>query len=262
MTGFIVIVPARAASTRLPGKMLADIDGLPMVVRTARQAARSHADQVYIATDDPLIFDIARRHGCNCLMTRNDHVSGTDRLAEVVAQLNLPDDQVIVNVQGDEPMIEPGIINLTAADLLNHSAAAISTCAYPLADAQDFFNPNIVKVVCTTDQYALYFSRAPMPWARSHFSSAATVVNAAQTTLPTGFPALHHIGLYAYRSGFLKTFPSLKQGPLEVFESLEQLRALEHGYRIHVLVNASAPMPGVDTPEDLERVREFFRSSP
>ncbi|AFK63037.1 3-deoxy-manno-octulosonate cytidylyltransferase [Advenella kashmirensis WT001] len=161
MTGFIVVVPARAASTRLPGKMLADIGGLPMVVRTAQQAARSAASQVYIATDDPHIANVVRHHGFTPLLTRADHPSGTDRLAEVVAQLALPDDQVIVNVQGDEPMIEPDIINLTAGDLQAHSAAAISTCAYPLADRQDFFNPNIVKVVCSSDQYALYFSRAP-----------------------------------------------------------------------------------------------------
>ncbi|MHC8943297.1 3-deoxy-manno-octulosonate cytidylyltransferase (CMP-KDO synthetase) [Advenella incenata] len=261
MTGFIVIVPARAASTRLPGKMLADIGGLPMVVRTAQQAARSAASQVYIATDDQHIADVVRHHGYTPLLTRADHPSGTDRLAEVVAQLALPDDQVIVNVQGDEPMIEPDIINLTAADLLAHSAAAISTCAYPLADRQDFFNPNIVKVVCSSDQYALYFSRAPIPWARNHFAADNTDSGTEPSALPTGFPALHHIGLYAYRSGFLKIFPSLTQGALETFESLEQLRALEHGFRIHVLVTANAPMPGIDTQEDLERVRGFYRNS-
>lgn len=260
MAGFIVIVPARAASTRLPGKMLADIGGLPMVVRTAQQAARSAASQVYIATDDQHIADVVRHHGYTPLLTRADHPSGTDRLAEVVAQLALPDDQVIVNVQGDEPMIEPDIINLTAEDLLSHSAAAISTCAYPLADQQDFFNPNIVKVVCSSDQYALYFSRAPIPWARNHFAADNVNSGAETSTLPTGFPALHHIGLYAYRSGFLKIFPSLNQGALETFESLEQLRALEHGFRIHVLVTASAPMPGIDTQEDLERVRGFYRN--
>ncbi len=262
MTGFIVIVPARAASTRLPGKMLADIDGVPMVVRTARQAARSAADQVIIATDDHHIAEVAGNHGCTVLLTRADHPSGTDRLAEVVNQLALPDDQIIVNVQGDEPMIEPDIINLTAGDLLNNSAAAISTCAYPLTDAADFFNSNIVKVACSADQYALYFSRAPIPWARNHFGSGTNGSTDDSIALPTGFPALHHIGLYAYRSGFLKIFPTLAQGPLEAFESLEQLRALEHGFRIHVVVTASAPMPGVDTQEDLERVRNFFRDSP
>ncbi|PJX23085.1 3-deoxy-manno-octulosonate cytidylyltransferase [Advenella sp. S44] len=261
MAGFIVIVPARAASTRLPGKMLADIGGLPMVVRTARQAARSDATRVYIATDDPQIAQVAQAHGCSPLLTRADHPSGTDRLAEVVAQLDLPDDQVIVNVQGDEPMIEPEIINLAARDLLENSAAVISTCAYPLANPQDFFNPNIVKVVCSSDQYALYFSRAPIPWARNHFEGHSAEPGKSQSALPTGFPALHHIGLYAYRSEFLKIFPSLTQGPLESFESLEQLRALEHGFRIHVLVTASAPIPGVDTQEDLERVRLFYRNS-
>ena len=261
MAGFIVIVPARAASTRLPGKMLADIGGVPMVVRTARQAARSEASCVYIATDDPQIAEVARKYGCTPLLTRADHPSGTDRLAEVVTQLDLPDDQVIVNVQGDEPMIEPQIINLAARDLLDNSAAAISTCAYPLADRQDFFNPNIVKVVCSSDQYALYFSRAPIPWARDHFVADSASLDERQSPLPTGFPALHHIGLYAYRSGFLKIFPSLTQGPLERFEALEQLRALEHGFRIHVLVTSSAPMPGVDTQEDLERVRLFYGNS-
>ncbi len=262
MKGFIVIVPARAASTRLPGKMLADIDGVPMVVRTARQAARSEAVQVYIATDDQTIASVATEHGCSVLMTRQDHPSGTDRLAEVVSQLGLADEQIIVNVQGDEPLIESDIINQAAADLQSNAAAAISTCAYPLADASDFFNPNIVKVTCTQDQYALYFSRAPIPWARNHFTVADTPQQLAANTLPTGFPALHHIGLYAYRSGFLKIFPTLTQGPLEAFESLEQLRALEHGFRIHVAITAGAPMPGVDTQEDLDRVRDFFRRSP
>ena len=260
MAGFIVIVPARAASTRLPGKMLADIGGLPMVVRTAQQASRSAASQVYIATDDAHIAEVVRQHGYTPLLTRADHPSGTDRLAEVATRLALPDDQVIVNVQGDEPMIEPDIINRTAEDLLANSAAAISTCAYPLADPQDFFNPNIVKVVCSSDQYALYFSRAPIPWARNHFAADAARSAGGSSVFPTGFPALHHIGLYAYRSGFLKIFPSLSQGTLETFESLEQLRALEHGFRIHVLVTASAPMPGVDTQEDLERVRGFYRN--
>lgn len=254
MSGFIVIVPARAASTRLPGKMLADIGGLPMVVRTARQAAQSAADQVYVATDDAQILEIAQQHGCNALLTRPDHPSGTDRLAEVVKLLALPDDQIVVNVQGDEPLIEAEIINQTASALAANAAAAVATCAHPISGPEDFFNPNIVKVACAANGQALYFSRAPIPWARNHFADAVR----AKPSLPTGFPALHHIGLYAYRSRFLKTFPTLGQGPLEQFESLEQLRALENGFPIHVHITQSVPPPGVDTAEDLERVRTLL----
>ena len=254
MSGFIVIVPARAASTRLPGKMLADIGGLPMVVRTARQAAQSAADQVYVATDDAQILEIAQQHGCNALLTRPDHPSGTDRLSEVVELLALPDDQIIVNVQGDEPLIDPEIINQTASALARNAAAAVATCAHPIGGPEDFFNPNVVKVVCAAGGQALYFSRAPIPWARNHFADPTR----AKPSFPTGFPALHHIGLYAYRSAFLKTFPTLSQGPLELFESLEQLRALENGFPIHVHITQSVPLPGVDTAEDLERVRALL----
>lgn len=248
---FIAVIPARAASTRLPDKPLLDIGGKPMVIRTAEQAARSGASRVVVATDDERVLDAARRHGCDALMTRSDHPTGTDRLAEVVQQLSLPPDTVVVNVQGDEPLIDPRHIDDVATLLLQAPDAAIATCATPITDAAVLFNPNAVKVVCSNDQRALYFSRAPIPWARDALSGGAQ-------TLADGLPALHHIGLYAYRARFLSLFPTLQPGHLERFESLEQLRALENGYSIAVHVTANHPAAGVDTQEDLFRIREIF----
>ncbi len=254
---FIAVVPARARSTRLPDKPLADIAGQPMVVRTARQAAASGARRVVVATDDVRVQAACNDHGIDVVMTRADHPTGTDRLAEVCEQLGLPDDQIVVNVQGDEPLIDPSLVSDVAGILATRADAAIATAAYPLADAEAWFNPNIVKVVCGADGLALYFSRAPIPWARD-----ALAANEGRPILPAGLPALHHIGLYAYRAGFLRQFPTLPTGGLERWESLEQLRALEHGFRIVVLRTTQAPAAGVDTPEDLNRVRALFGTSP
>lgn len=248
---FIAVVPARLASTRLPDKPLANICGKPMVVRTAERAQESAAERVIVATDDARIQAAAQEHGFEALLTRPDHPSGTDRLAEVAERLALPDDAVVVNVQGDEPLIDPALIDAVARLLQEDLQAAIATCASRISDADVLFNPNAVKVVCNAAGRALYFSRAPLPWARDAFSTA-------RHTLPPEFPALHHIGLYAYRAAFLRRFSALAPGPLERWESLEQLRALENGYAIAVHVTAAHPPAGVDTLEDLERVRRHL----
>ena len=247
---FKVVIPARYASTRLSAKPLLDLGGKPMVVRVAERALQSGAEEVWVATDHEAVFDAARAHGLSVLMTRADHPTGTDRLAEVVGQCGWNEATLVVNVQGDEPLIEPGIIAATAARLAE-SGADIATVAHPLEDAAEFFNPNVVKVVCRADGDAVYFSRAPIPYARDHFARD-------KASLPAGFPAWRHVGLYAYRAGFLKDYSGLSPAPTEHFESLEQLRALWHGYRISVLPTQSAPAPGVDTPEDAERVRKLF----
>jgi len=248
---FIVIVPARAASTRLPDKPLLDLGGKPMVVRTAEQAAQAGAARVLIATDDARIQRAAQAHGFDAVMTSAAHPSGTDRLAEVVTQLQLSDATIVVNVQGDEPLIKPAHIRAVAACLTQRPDAAIATCAARLQSAESLFQPHVVKVVCDRACRALYFSRAPIPWARDALADGVQV-------LAQGLPALHHIGLYAYRAGFLRTFPALPAGTLERYESLEQLRALEHGFTIVVHTVESHPAAGVDTPEDLERVRRVF----
>jgi 3-deoxy-manno-octulosonate cytidylyltransferase (CMP-KDO synthetase) len=248
---FVAIIPARAASTRLPDKPLLDLGGKPMVVRTAEQALLSQARAVAIATDDPRIVLAAADHGVKALLTRADHPTGTDRLAEAAQQLGLSDDDIVVNVQGDEPLIEPQLIDAVAGMLLERPSAAIATCASPITHAQTLFNPNAVKVVCDAGGKALYFSRAPIPWARD------ALADGAQRLAP-GLPALHHIGLYAYRVHFLKRFCTLPEGTLEHFEALEQLRALEHGYEIAVYRCSERPSAGVDTAEDLRRVREIF----
>ena len=245
---FIAVVPARLASTRLPDKPLLDICGKPMVVRTAERARASSANRVLIATDTPRVLAAAQEHGFEALLTRADHPSGTDRLAEVVEQLALADDAVLVNVQGDEPLIDPGLVDAVALLLQREPAAAMATCASRITQIETLFNPNAVKVVCNAAGHALYFSRAPLPWARDGFAQD-------RAALPAGFGALHHIGLYAYRAGFLRQFGRLPQGPLERWESLEQLRALENGHTIAVHICANRPEAGVDTPEDLERVR-------
>lgn len=252
---FKVVVPARYASTRLPAKPLLDLGGRPMVVRVAERAALAGAGEVWVATDHPEVAAAARAHGVNVLMTRPDHPSGTDRIAEVVAQRGWPADAIVVNVQGDEPMIDPALIALTAQQLAE-TGADIATVAHEIDDAADFFNPNVVKVVCRADGDALYFSRAPIPYARDHFAHEA-----GGETLPQSFPALRHIGLYAYRARFLQAYAALAPSPLEGFEALEQLRALWHGYRITVALAATMPAAGVDTPEDAERVRRHFANS-
>ena len=249
---FKVVIPARYASTRLPAKPLLDLGGKPMVARVAERALQSGAAEVWVATDHEGVFSVCRAHGLNVLMTRPDHPSGTDRLAEVVALRGWADDAIVVNVQGDEPLIDPAMI-AGAARRLADSGADIATLAHAIEDAADFFNPNVVKVVCRENGDALYFSRAPMPYARDHFACEA-----GGETLPEAFPALRHVGLYAYRARFLKAYAALSPSPLESFEALEQLRALWHGYRITVSISDELPAPGVDTPEDAERMRQFF----
>jgi 3-deoxy-manno-octulosonate cytidylyltransferase (CMP-KDO synthetase) len=247
---FCVLIPARLASTRLPNKPLADIGGAPMVVRVAQRAASSGAQSVVVAADDQSIVDACATHGVQALLTRRDHVSGSDRLAEACMLLKLADDALVVNVQGDEPLIEPALVRATAELLQRRPDCAMSTAAHAITSVADFVNPNVVKVVLDAAGRALYFSRAPLPWWRDGFAAGIDA-------LPDPAP-LRHVGLYAYRAGFLRRFPVLEPTPLERCESLEQLRVLWHGERIAVHVTDHAPGPGVDTPEDLARVRALW----
>jgi 3-deoxy-manno-octulosonate cytidylyltransferase (CMP-KDO synthetase) len=251
MTGFRVVIPARHASTRLAGKPLADIAGKPMVVRVLERARQAGADAVWVATDHTAVHEAVASAGGDVLMTRADHPSGTDRLAEVVDTLGWHDDEIVVNVQGDEPLIEPQLIAAVARTLAASPDAAIATAAHPLGTVDDFLNPNVVKVVCDAHGRALYFSRAPVPWPRDAFASA-------RRELPAGFAAQRHVGIYAYRAAFLRRYAELEPAPLEGWEALEQLRALWHGYPIVVASIAEPPAAGVDTAEDLERVRQVF----
>jgi 3-deoxy-manno-octulosonate cytidylyltransferase (CMP-KDO synthetase) len=248
--GFTVLIPARLASTRLPDKPLADIAGVPMVVRVAQRAEQSEAAQVVVAADSPRIADACSRHGVRAVLTRSDHPSGSDRLAEACELLGLELDDVVVNVQGDEPLIDPALIDAVAHLLEQRPEASMSTAAHPIASVEEFRNPNVVKVVLQADGLALYFSRAPIPWWRDGFAAGIT-------TLPEPAP-LRHIGIYGYRAGFLRAFPRMPQAPVESCEALEQLRALWHGHRIAVHVTPDDPGAGVDTPEDLQRVRSIF----
>ncbi len=251
---FKIVVPARYASTRLPAKPLLDLGGKPMVVRVAERAMLSGAAEVWVATDHADVLAAAKAHGMPALLTRADHPTGTDRLAEVVDQLGWKDDDIVVNVQGDEPLIASELVAETARQL-RESGADIATVAHPIDNAADFFNPSIVKVVCKADGDALYFSRAPIPYARDHYAR-----DSERKTFPAGLPACRHIGLYAYRVSFLRAYARLAPSPLEAFEALEQLRALWHGYRISVVISDHLPMPGVDTPEDAARMQEWFRT--
>jgi 3-deoxy-manno-octulosonate cytidylyltransferase (CMP-KDO synthetase) len=245
---FTVIVPARLASTRLPNKPLADIHGLPMIVRVAQRAALSGARQVVVATDAPEVAAACAAHGVRAVMTRTDHASGSDRLAEACEQLGLDGRELVVNVQGDEPLIAPAMIDACAALLSQREDCVMATVAHALEDAAEFANPNVVKLVADARGTALYFSRAPIPWWRDGFG-------------PRPGTALRHVGLYAYHAGFLRRFPTLAASPLEQIESLEQLRVLWHGERIAVHVSAEKPGPGVDTPEDLARVRALIAAA-
>jgi 3-deoxy-manno-octulosonate cytidylyltransferase (CMP-KDO synthetase) len=253
-TDFIAVIPARYASTRLPGKPLLDIAGLPMVVHVARRAAASGAAAVWVATDSDDVRIAAERHGLQAMLTSAAHPTGTDRIAEVAAKLGCADDAIIVNVQGDEPLIEPPLIAEVAAALANSRDAAIATACHPLTDTASMMNPNVVKVVLDNAGCAMYFSRAPIPFPRDAFGSGEQTVS----ELPPGLPAYRHIGIYAYRAGFLRHYTSLQPAACEQFEALEQLRALAHGYRIAVAITDNAPAPGVDTAEDLARVRARF----
>ena len=248
---FTVIVPARLASTRLPHKPLADIHGLPMVVRVAQRAALSNASQVVVAADSIEIVQACQAHGVRAMLTQVDHPSGSDRLAEASALLGLSPNDVVVNVQGDEPLINPALINQVAELLVKRPTASMSTAAHEIHELAEFTNPNVVKVVIDQNQLALYFSRAPIPWWRDGFAQGIQ-------SLPQPAP-LRHVGIYAYRVGFLQSFPTLQAAPIETGEALEQLRALWHGHKIAVHITPDVPGPGVDTPEDLERVRALYK---
>jgi 3-deoxy-manno-octulosonate cytidylyltransferase (CMP-KDO synthetase) len=251
---FTVLIPARLASTRLPNKPLADIVGKPMVVRVAERAARAGADRVVVAADDRAIVQACAAHGIEALLTRIDHASGSDRLAEACELLGLQGDDAVVNVQGDEPLIEAELIGRCAALLDERRDCVMSTVAHPIDDPTDYLNPNVVKVVLDAANRALLFSRAPLPWWRDGHASGVS-------SLPPAPGALRHVGLYGYRAGFLRRFPTLAHAPLELCEALEQLRVLWHGERIAVHVAAQAGGPGVDTPEDLARVRALFEAA-
>lgn len=250
---FTVIIPARFASMRLPGKPLLDIAGKPMIQHVWQRACESAADRVIVATDTETVFDACRSFGAEVCMTSPAHQSGTDRLQEVAAILALPPDAVVVNVQGDEPLIPPAVINQVAANLQNRQGAGMATLAEPIRDAATLFNPNAVKIVLDGQGYALYFSRAPMPWARDEFAHG-------RERLPANIPFLRHIGIYAYRVNLLDDFVCWPPGILESVEKLEQLRALEQGVRIHVDTAVVDIPGGVDTAEDLELVRARFAS--
>ncbi|MBP6903117.1 MAG: 3-deoxy-manno-octulosonate cytidylyltransferase [Burkholderiaceae bacterium] len=256
MSDFTVLIPARLASTRLPDKPLADIAGAPMVVRVAQAAARSRARRVVVAADDVRIVEACASHGVQAVLTRVDHPSGSDRLAEACQQLGLDGDATVVNVQGDEPLIAPAMIDACAELLAARPDCVMSTVAHAIDDAAEFINPNVVKVVLDAAGRALYFSRAPIAWWRDGFAKGLD----AATPLPPAQAPLRHVGLYAYRAGFLRRYPTLPVAPLETLESLEQLRVLWHGERIAVHVSPERPGPGVDTPEDLARVRALFTS--
>jgi 3-deoxy-manno-octulosonate cytidylyltransferase (CMP-KDO synthetase) len=247
---FTVLIPARLASTRLPRKPLADIGGLPMVVRVARQAARSGAQRVVVAGDDAEIVAACQAYDVAALLTRCDHASGSDRLAEACVLLGVDGAEVVVNVQGDEPLIDPELIARCAQVLDEHPDCEVGTVAHAITSEADFANPNVVKVVLDAAGRALYFTRAAVPFWRDAPSAGA---------VPREPGALRHVGIYAYRASFLRRFPSLAPAPLERTEALEQLRVLWHGGRIAVHVTAHAPGTGVDTPEDLERVRALLR---
>lgn len=249
---FTVLIPARLASTRLPNKPLADLAGLPMVVRVAQRVAQglSPGTRVIVAGDSPAIIEACRQHGVEAILTRQDHASGSDRLAEACELLGLPDEGVVVNVQGDEPLMDPTLVRAVAELLEQRPEADMSTAAHPIHEVGDFLNPNVVKVVPDARGLALYFSRAPIPWWRDGFAQGVQALPAP--------PPLRHIGIYGYRVGFLRRFPQLPPAPVEAIEALEQLRAMWHGYRIAVHTTLSAPGAGVDTPEDLARVRAVF----
>ena len=251
MAGFRVVIPARYASTRLPGKPLADIGGRPMIEHVWRRARESGAEQVVIATDDVRIEEAARGFGADVCLTRPDHQSGTDRIAEVAERRAWPDATIVVNLQGDEPSMPAGLLRQVAGILASHPGAAIATLAVAIRNRGDLFDPNVVKVVADRHGHALYFSRAPIPWHRASFPGR-------EGELPAGPAFWRHLGIYAYRAGFLRRFVGFTPAAVEECEALEQLRALWEGERIQVALASAAPGAGVDTPEDLERVRRLL----
>lgn len=245
-----VIIPARYASTRLPGKPLLDLGGQPMIVRVVEAARRCGAERVVVATDDTRIHAAVTRFGAEAVMTRADHASGTDRLAEAIGMLGLDDDAIVVNLQGDEPLMDAALLRQVAGALAARPDAGMATACHAIASREEFLNPNVVKVVTDHQGYALYFSRAPIPWPRDAMAGKATAP----------LKAFRHIGLYAYRAGFVARYAAWPACPLEVTESLEQLRVLWQGGKIAVVEADQAPPGGVDTPEDLERVRAVFKA--
>lgn len=256
MTAFKVVIPARFASQRLPGKPLLDIAGRPMLEHVYRRAEKSGAETIVVATDDQRIADAVEAFGGKVCMTAATHESGTDRIAEVAQQLTWPDDTVVVNLQGDEPLMPPDLLRRVASTLLDHEAADVATLGVPLADPQQLFDPNVVKVVADRAGYALYFSRAAIPWRRGVFDNA-------QSPRPDWLEGLHrHLGIYAYRAAFLKRYAGLPQSPIERMESLEQLRVLWNGGRIAIDFIDESPPPGVDTADDLQRVRDVLAGLP
>jgi 3-deoxy-manno-octulosonate cytidylyltransferase (CMP-KDO synthetase) len=244
---FRVVIPARMESNRLPGKVLLDVAGKPMLAHVVDRARESEAEQVWIATDSPAVMQLAEAMGVSAGLTAANHPSGSDRIRELADAQHWPDDTVIVNVQGDEPMLPAALINAVAKRLIEDENADWATVATPVGRASEYFDPNTVKLVLDQAGYAMYFSRAPIPWDRTH---------SPQRDLPVGLQALRHIGLYAYRAGALRRYCQAPQAELERTESLEQLRALALGMRIAVEISATAPPAGVDTPEDLERLRQ------
>ena len=254
MLDFTVLIPARLASTRLPDKPLADIAGRPMVVRVAERVADCGARRVVVAADDSRIVEACAAFGVQAVLTRTDHASGSDRLAEACVHLGLDGDDLVVNVQGDEPLIDPELVRRCAELLAERDDCVMSTAAHPIHGLDDYLNPNVVKVVLDAAARALYFSRAPLPWQRDGGASG-------RPALPTAPPPLRHLGIYGYRAGFLRGFPQLTAAPIEQTEALEQLRVLWHGHRIAVHVADHGPGPGVDTPADLERVRALFKAA-
>ena len=267
---FVVLIPARLASTRLPDKPLADIAGKPMIVRVAEQAALSGAARIVVATDSPRVAEAVRPAGVEVVMTRADHPSGTDRLAEAAATLGLADDAIVVNMQGDEPELPPALLDDVARCLAQDPACVMATAAHAIEEVRDWFNPNVVKVVLDASGRALYFSRAPVPYHRDGLrglvgpdaaARGASGIDDDSRVLREALAAaapLRHIGLYAYRGHFLKAYSQMAPTALEGIEALEQLRVLFHGFPIRVVVAAQAPPAGVDTPADLAAVRRRF----
>lgn len=251
VNNFTVVIPARMSSTRLPRKMVLDVAGVPLIVRVARQALKSNAKQVVVATDHQEIYDICVAHGLNVVMTSSEHQSGTDRISEVVGKLGLMPDEVIVNVQGDEPLINPELIN-QLAQFITRKQTAIATLAHPIHSSDEVFNPNVVKTVINHESHALYFSRAPIPYYRDGYTHGGKI------ELPKQINVLRHIGIYAYQVSFLNLYHQLPVCPLEQVEALEQLRAMYNGYKISVMITPDAPAAGVDTLEDLVRVRQII----
>lgn len=251
MNKFTVIIPARMSSTRLPGKMLLDVVGLPLIIRVAKRAHLSNASRVVVATDYQEIYDVCKSHGLEVVMTSDQHQSGTDRIAEVVKTLGLADNEIIVNVQGDEPLIDPELIN-QLAEFIANKQTSIATIAHPISSQDEIFNPNVVKTVLNKDNLALYFSRAPIPYYRDGYN------NPRDFAVPHNINILRHIGIYAYQVSFLNIYNQLPSCPLEQVEALEQLRALYNGYKIAVMISNHAPAAGVDTLDDLMRVRQII----